>query len=153
MNSTTINKEQTLTQIISDSIKQEGDLLTFLETLTVDSAIKHLKQFTISSWFLLKVISAVFFLLAVQVYKLGQQIRVHFQPTLTSVTTKVYNYCKPLDNPIAQFITGLLTPQTTPLTDSNGNPLTIRIQTDSVFTNKTPKSMDSQKQPSTHTNN
>ena len=150
MNTTTINKEQTLVQNISDSIKQELDVDKFLETLTVESAIEHLEQFTISGWLLLKVIGAVFFILTTQVYKLGKQVKVYFQPTLTSVATKVYNYCKPIDNPVAQFITGLLTPQTTPITDSNGNPLTIRLQTNSAFSNQTPKSVDSQKQPSNH---
>ena len=164
MNTTTINKEQTLVQNISNSIRQELDVDKFLETLTVESAIEHLKQFTISGWFLLKVIGAVIFLLAVQVYKLGKQVKVYFQPTLTSLSTKVYNYCKPIDNPVTQFITGLLTKsddldndaydktfhKSTPITDSNGNPLTIRLQTTS---NQTPESVDSQKQSLTHTNN
>ena len=135
---------QPLVQNISDSIKQELDVDKFLETLTVESSIDHLKQFAISGWFLLKVGGAIIFLLAVQVYKLGKQVKIYFQPTLTSVATKVYNYCKPIDNPVTQFITGLLTPQTTPITDSNGNPLAI--------TNQTPHSMDSQEQFS-HTNN
>lgn len=147
-----MNKEQTLVQNISDSIKQELDVDAFLETLTVENAIEHLKQFTISGWFLLKVIGAVIFILTTQVYKLGKQVKIYFQPTLTSVATKVYNYCKPINNPVTQFITGLLTPQTTPITDSNGNPLTIRLQ-NSAFSNQTPESVDSQKQSLTHTNN
>lgn len=149
MNTTTINKETPLIQNISDSIKQELDVDKFLETLTVESGIEHLKQFAISGWFLLKAIGAVIFLLAVQVYKLGKQVKIYFQPTLTSVATKVYNYCKPIDNPVTQFITELLTPQTTPLTDSNGNPLTIQL----AITNQTTHSMDSQEQPLSHTNN
>ena len=140
---------QPLVQNISDSIKQELDVDKFLETLTVESSIDHLKQFTISGWFLLKVGGAIIFLLAVQVYKLGKQVKIYFQPTLTSVATKVYNYCKPIDNPVTQFITGLLTPQTTPITDSNGNPLTTQL----AITNQTPHSMDSQEQLLSHTNN
>lgn len=142
------------TQRLSDSIKKELDVDSFLETLSIESAIDHAKQFAISGWFLLKVLGAIIFLLATQIYKVGQQVRVYFQPSLN----KVYNYCKTINHPIAQLITRCLTPQTTPLTDSNGNPLTIRIQTDSVriqtdsvFTNQTYESMDSQKQPSTHT--
>lgn len=140
-----------LTQIISNSVKRELDVNTFLETLTLESAIDHLKQFCVSSWFLLKVIGAVFFLLTSQIYKVGQQVRVYFQPSLTSIATKVYNYCKPINHPVSQFIARWLTPQTTPLTNKNGNPLTIRIQTDSVFTNQTYESLDSQKQPFSHT--
>lgn len=154
-----------LSQIISNSVKRELDVNTFLETLTLESAIDHLKQFCVSSWFLLKVIGAVFFWLTSQIYKVGQQVRVYFQPNITSVATKIYNYCKPINHPVSQFIADLLAKsddldndayektfhKSTPLTDSNGNTLTIRIQTDSVFTNQTYESMDSQKQPSTHT--
>lgn len=148
-----------LTQIISDSVKRELDVDTFLKTLTLESAIDNLKQFCVSSWFLLKIVGAVFFMLATQIYKLGQQIRVYFQPNLTSVATKIYNYCTPINHPVSQFIASLLSTsddldndayektfyKTTPLTDSNGNPLTIRIQTDQTY-----ESLDSQKQPSTH---
>ena len=148
-----------LSQIISNSVKRELDVNTFLETLTLESAIDHLKQFCVSSWFLLKVIGALFFWLTSQIYKVGQQVRVYFQPSLTSIATKVYNYCKAVNHPVSQFIANLLSTsddldndayektfyKTTPLTDSNGNPLTIRIQTDQTY-----ESLDSQKQPSTH---
>lgn len=154
-----------LTQIISDSVKKELEVNTFLETLTLESTIDHAKQFTVSSWFLLKVLGAIIFLLATQIYKVGQQVRVYFQPSLSSLTNKVYNYCKAINHPVSQFIADLLAKsddldndayektfhKSTPLTDSNGNPLTIRIQTDSVFTNQTYESMDSQKQPFSHT--
>lgn len=85
-------------------IKKELDVDTFLNTLTVESAIDHFLQLIISGWFLLKLIGIVFYLLTTQIFKWGQ-------PIINKITTKLYLVSKPIDNPVSQFIAGLFSPK------------------------------------------
>lgn len=136
--------------------------------LTEESFVADLKQFFVSSWHIITVLSSVIYLLVGQVYVWGQFTSSWLSTKLQPLKVKVYNSVKPIKHPLTQFITGLLkekdsrltelesayqkwNKQTTPITDNNGNPLTIQLAI-SNLTNQTTKSVDSQEQHLSHTN-
>jgi hypothetical protein len=128
--------------------------------LTEESFIADLKTFFSSGWHIVQVLSSVIYLLVGQVYVWGQSANSWLSTKVSPLKIKLYNSVASIDHPLAQFITSWLhqdikSPElpTTPLLDNNGNHLTIRLQTESVSSNQTPHSMDSQEQLLSHTNN
>jgi hypothetical protein len=126
--------------------------------LTEESFVADLKVFFTSGWHIVQVLSSVLYLLIGQVYVWGQSSKVWLSAKLAPIKVKLYNSVSSIDHPLAQFITNWLDQNikstqlpTTSITDSNGNPLTIRLYPDSVF-HTTPNPMDSQTEQLSHTN-
>ena len=141
-------KTTTLTEV-TNTIKKELDVDTFLNTLTIESTIEHLKQFIVSGWFLLKIVGVIFYFIFSQLFKWGQQFKVYCTPFIN----KVYLATKSINNPVAQFIAGLTQPK-----DIDNLTLAQLDVNNSVFpsTYHTPKdllahNLDSQNQQLTHT--
>lgn len=129
--------------------------------LTEESFVNDLKVFFSSGWHIVQVLSSVLYLLISQVYVWGQSANSWLSTKLTPIKVKLYNSVSSIEHPLAQFITSWLhqdiqsneLPTTTPITDSNGNLLTIRLQTNSAFSDSTTEQVDSQKQLQSHTVN
>jgi len=140
------------TTTLTNTIKKELDVDTFLDTLTIESTIEHLKQFIVSRWFLLKIVGVIFYLISSQLFKWGQQFRVYCTPFIAQITSKIYA-TKPIDNPVTQLIAKLTQPKD--VISSNNLPLAKLDDNNSVFpstlSQPTSKDLDSQNQQFTHT--